>query len=76
MPKNSVIQMENAILAAAEVLSGRGGEFATDQVQDNVEKEMHVRPGDDFTTEVLMRRYASITTEFGPRWVPYFSKNP
>lgn len=68
MAKTSLIQMRWAIHNAGEDLSADGKSFTTQQVQDIVEKEMPVRPGDHYTEEILAEQFDMVNA-LENRWI-------
>lgn len=68
MAKTSIIQMRNAVHDAGKELSASGNSFTTMNVQDVVEKLMHVRPGQQFTEGVLAEKF-QVVNVVESRWI-------
>lgn len=68
MAKTSLIRMRWAIHNAGEELSASGRSFTTQQVQDIVEKEMPVRPGQHYTEEMLAEKFDMVNVVEN-RWI-------
>lgn len=68
MAKTSLIRMRWAIHNAGEELSADGRSFTTHQVQDIVEREMPVRPGQHYTEEILAEKFDMVNAAES-RWI-------
>lgn len=60
MAKTSNIQMYSSIINNAVELTKGDGKFRTDVLQDYVESELKVRPGEDFIAKALAERFVLI----------------
>lgn len=59
MSKNNVIHVRGAIFKSAFNLEIVGGPlFKTKEIQDLVEEELGIRPGDEFTSKVLSEKFS------------------
>lgn len=70
MAKTGVIQMQREILAAAFHLAALNGSFTTEEIQLEVEAQRDVKPGLEFTENILREEFTELNERgIDPCWV-------
>lgn len=70
MSTNGVILMRRQVLSSAYHLAALSGPFTTEEVQLEVEAERGVKPGVEFTEDILSEEFTKITERgIDPFWI-------